>query len=176
MSKYKSVKEFDEWVDAIYREFNKHSKIRHEDVIRLHNKSSNNIISTTDGIYILTYIPNKSKLILINKCNGKSGYARWDESIPFNGKIALAVAYARYCKIEIPKVRKYLTTENLSKFNLGSTISCYSHLLNDFQEFEYIAPDTKHRNRIIIRTDTGRMESVDLGENVWFLKEDDDNE
>lgn len=176
MSKYKSVKEFNDWVDTIYKEFKKHSKLNPNDVVKLHNHSSDGInTSTSDGVYFLTYIPHKGKLILINRYNGKSGYAKWDESIPFDGKIALAVAYARYCKIEIPKVRKYLTKENLSRFSLGSTISCYSHLFNDFQEFEYIAPDTKHENRIIIRTETGRMESIDLGENVWFLKEDSDN-
>lgn len=175
MSKYKSIKEFNDWVDTIYREFKKHSKLVQEDVVKLYNNSSDGIATTTsDGVYILTYIPNEGRLILINKYNGKSGYARWDESIPFNSKVALAVAYARYCKIEIPKVRKYLTKENLNTFILGSTICCYSYLINDFQEFEYIAPDTKHENRIIIRTETGRIESVTIGENVYWVKEKDD--
>jgi hypothetical protein len=175
MNKYKSVKEFNDWVDTIYKEFKKHSKLIQEDVVKLYNNSSDGISTTTsDGVYILTYIPDKGKLILINNYNGKSGYARWDESIPFNGKIALAVAYARYCKIEIPKVRKYLTQDNVYKIPLGSTICCLSSVFGTEHEFEFIAPDTKHNYRIIIRTDTGRIESAAIGENVYWVKEKDD--
>ncbi|MBO7212291.1 MAG: hypothetical protein J6V44_14995 [Methanobrevibacter sp.] len=59
-------------------------------------------------------------LRLTNIVNGKSGYSKKNTFDKFDAKIALAVAWARYCKNTIPKLKTYLTKEQFLDLENGN--------------------------------------------------------
>lgn len=53
---------------------------------------------------------------LTNAQNGKTGYSKLNrDDISFNYRTALAVAWTRYCKNEIPKLKKTITSLTINK-------------------------------------------------------------
>ena len=59
-------------------------------------------------------------LRLTNLINGKSGYSKKNTGDKFDAKIALAVAWARYCKNTIPKLKTYFTKEQFLDLENGN--------------------------------------------------------
>lgn len=59
-------------------------------------------------------------LRLTNIANGKSGYSKKNTFDKFDAKIALAVAWARYCKNTIPKLKTYLTKKQFLDLENGN--------------------------------------------------------
>lgn len=82
--------------------------------------------------YIISLSGNK--LTIFNTKTGKSGYSKKSIHEPsFNYETALAVAWARYCKNEIPIVKDFITEDNIQSIQNGNIIQdVYSCLLSEY--------------------------------------------
>lgn len=66
---------------------------------------------------------NGNKLTIFNTKTGKSGYSKKSIYEPsFNYETALAIAWARYCKNEIPIVKDFITEDNIQSIQNGTII------------------------------------------------------
>lgn len=68
----------------------------------------------------LIVMKNHDNLRIINITNGKSGYSKRNVGDFFDAKIALAVAWARYCKNTIPKLKTYFTKKQFLDLENGN--------------------------------------------------------
>lgn len=59
-------------------------------------------------------------LRITNVINGKSGYSKKNTGDKFDARVALAVAWARYCKNTIPKLKTYFTKEQFLDLENGN--------------------------------------------------------
>ena len=80
-----------------------------------------NVISC--GEYILSLSADRKKFRITNPISGKTGYSKMHKGeIAFNYRTALAIAWARYCKDEIPMVKVSLNTETMKNIVYGTVI------------------------------------------------------
>jgi hypothetical protein len=106
---------FDIWVDRILDNCYKVTGITFKDVKNIHGSFLTKAILSDEEFSELYDIPckkfgkflivmrNHDTLRIINITNGKSGYSKRNVGDFFDPKVALAVAWARYCKNPIPK-------------------------------------------------------------------------
>ncbi|MBO7212290.1 MAG: hypothetical protein J6V44_14990 [Methanobrevibacter sp.] len=110
-----SKEKFNIWVDRILDNCYKVTGITFKDVENVHGSfltkgllSSEEFSDLYDDPYekfgkFLIVMKNHDNLRIINIINGKSGYSKRNVGDFFDAKIALAVAWARYCKNPIPR-------------------------------------------------------------------------
>lgn len=133
MLKY-SPSQFDNWKTRILNDCKKVSGIEPCDLDFLFNYPVN-IPVTVRGVTVVDPVPaviykngyvismNRSKLRIFNVTTGKSGYAKESLYEPsFNYETALAIAWARYCKNEIPIVKDFITEDNIQSIQNGTII------------------------------------------------------
>ena len=161
--------QFNEWVDRLYNECVKVTKFTCEDVEYLYyteigcfRKQPNllyEFVDTQQGKltgtcskflsdFIITF--NNGYFRLINLKNGKSGWSKKSYCEPkFDSKVALAVAFARYCKNEIPKVEKLNRIINFEKIKSGTEIF-YSGT-SSWRTVKFISIDPDDPSQIILK-------------------------
>ena len=133
MLKY-SPSQFDNWKTRILNDCKKVSGIEPCDLDFLFHYPVN-ISAVERGIRVVNTVPaviykngyvisvNCSKLRIFNITTGKSGYSKKSIYEPsFNYETALAIAWARYCKNEIPKLMKFITEDNIQSIQNGTII------------------------------------------------------
>lgn len=162
--------QFNRWVDRLYNECVKVTGFTYEDVDYLYytkigcirqkpdllmtisSDSCNTRIDTArKGNYIVT-VCGVCNLKIINLRNGKFGWSRQCYTEPcFDPKVALAVAFARYCKDEIPKVEKRNRIIDFEKVKFGTEIF-YSGR-NTWRTIKFIGfdPDDSAKTLIILK-------------------------
>lgn len=163
-------KEFYEWSDRMYEEAVKVTGITKEIVEYLYYRDigcfrkaperlhffNDGLFEETDtcrkGNYIITFCTDgRSTFKIINLKNGKSGWSKMPYFAPeFDGKVALAVAYARYCKNEVPKVKKNLKTI-ISFTNIEPGTELYCRTKSNFKTVKFIAVDPDEPSNIILK-------------------------
>ena len=90
-------------------------------------------------------------LRITNVINGKSGYSKKNTGDKFDAKIALAVAWARYCKNTIPKRKTYFTKEQFLDLENGNVF--YS---NNGQEFTVIGIEPHTKDMMVVYRERDR--------------------
>lgn len=143
MSNTKEVSkiEFDEWVSKMIRDCMHNTGI-HDDAIKeiasypyveQHKRLfwNMNFIYTSKGQkgtalehhQFMVYISEDGNYLRItNVINGKSGYSKKNTGDKFDAKIALAIAWARYCKNDIPIQENTLTMDQFKNLKSGTII------------------------------------------------------
>ena len=132
MLKYSPV-QFDNWKTRILNDCKKVSGIETCDLDFIFHYPVNmsatergiRVVNSHSVIYKNGYIIslNGNKLTIFNTKTGKSGYSKKSICEPsFNYETALAVAWARYCKNEIPKLMEYITEDNIQSIQNGTII------------------------------------------------------
>lgn len=163
-------KEFYEWSDKMYKEAVNVTGITEDIVEYLYYRNIDCFRSKPEGLsvfydglleesdtcrkgnYIITFCTDgRSTFKIINLRNGKCGWSKMPYFAPkFDGKIALAVAYARYCKNEIPKVKKNLK-QILSFNNIEPGTELYFYRESNFKTVKFIAVDPDEPSTIILK-------------------------
>lgn len=95
MSKYLTASEFDQWIKDYYREF------CGRDDFAAHVFGADSIANKKHGI------------IIINKHNGKVARSYCHPEDKWDYTIGIAIAYAHYMGVEIPKIDKSFFIEDL---------------------------------------------------------------
>lgn len=162
-------KEFYEWSDRMYKEAVNVTGMTKEIVEYLYYTNihcvrskperlyvfNNGLFEETDtcrkGNYIITFCSDsRSTFKIINLKNGKCGWSKMSYYTPkFDGKVALAVAYARYCKNEIPKVKNLKTIISFNNVEPGTELYCHSK--SNFKTIKFIAVDPDEPSNIILK-------------------------
>ena len=157
--------QFSWWVDRLYNECVKVTGFTYEDVDYLYYtkigciRQKPNLLMTISGDTridtarkgncIVTLCEHRD-LKIINLRNGKFGWSRQCYSEPyFDPKVALAVAFARYCKDEIPKVDKIKRIFNFEEVKSGTEIF-YSGL-GSWRTVKFISIDPDDSSQIILK-------------------------
>ena len=163
-------RDFYEWSDRMYKEAVRVTGITKEIVEYLYYRNIHCFRSRperlylfNDGIheesdtcrkgnYIITFCTDgRSTFKIINLKNGKCGWSKMPYFAPkFDGKVALAVAYARYCKNEVPKVKKNIKTI-ISFNNVEPGTELYYTGKSDFKTIKFISIDPDEPSNIILK-------------------------
>lgn len=171
---------FYDWVNRMYQECKRVTGICAEAVETLNDKSIGcfrelpyGYMEFTDTLknkgvdtfrkndYIITF---RSDFKIINLKNGKCGWSRMPYFTPkFDGKVALAVAWARYCKCEVPKVETVKRIVDFSKVKSGTEI--FFSGKSEFRTVKFISIDPDDCSAIILKVtyDTGETRFV-----TWY--------
>ena len=108
-------------------------------------------------------------LRITNVINGKSGYSKKNTGDKFDARVALAVAWTRYCKNTIPKLKTYFTKEQFLDLENGNVF--YS---KNGQKFIAIGiePQTKDMMVVYRERDRNLKEIVTIPyiENTYSFK------
>lgn len=147
-------------------------------VIYTNKRQRGNVL---DHHQFMVYISEDGNYLRItNVINGKSGYSKKNTGDKFDAKIALAIAWARYCKNDIPICRTYITKEHLRNLSAGTvfydTISgtkmkfVGTDPMNDINIIVWIIEDENRASLASIYPEDNKF-STKL--NSLFTKEDD---
>lgn len=161
--------QFSRWVDRLYNECVKVTKFTCEDVDYLYytkigcfRKQPNLLCEFVDiqhnkltgtctkflSDFIITLKGGYFRII--NLRNGKSGWSKMAYCEPeFDAKVALAVAFARYYKNEIPKVEKLNRITDFEKVKFGTEIF-YSGI-SSWRTIKFISIDPDDSSQIILK-------------------------
>lgn len=132
-------KQFEHWVERILNDCKRVSGIEASDLeflfhypisvsatdrnVKVIKKTLDKANVISCGEYILSLSADKKKFRITNPISGKTGYSKmYKGEIAFNYRTALAIAWARYCKDEIPRVKVSLNTENMKNLTYGTVI------------------------------------------------------
>lgn len=133
MSKYLSESEFDQWIKDHYREF-----CMSDDFIA-HVFGAENISNKKHGI------------IIINKHNGKVARSYCHPDDKWDYTIGIAIAYAHYMGIEIPKIDKCFFIEDL----VGKEVKWYQFPNGDIPTTVFVTPYKKGGYQVVVNKLTG---------------------
>jgi hypothetical protein len=172
MSNAKKVSkiEFDEWVSKMILDCIKNTGI-HDGAIKELASFPNveqskrlfwnmNFIYTNKGPkgtvlkhhQFMVYITEDGNYLRItNVINGKSGYSKKNTGDTFDAKIALAVAWARYCKNTIPKLKTYFTKEQFLDLENGNVFYSKSG-----QKFVAIGVEPQTKDMMVVYRERDR--------------------
>lgn len=158
MLKY-SPYQFDNWKTRILNDCKKVSGIEPCDLDFLFHYPVNisavergiRVVDSLSVIYKNGYIIslNGNKLTIFNTKTRKSGYSKkslYESS--FNYETALAIAWARYCKNEIPIVKDFITEDNIQSIQNGTIIR--DVFSNKNQEYIFIGNYPYDLNSIVV--------------------------
>jgi hypothetical protein len=103
-----SNENYQDWISRMYNDCNSVTGFNVYDVQSV-NKFTDKNRCYKNGDFVI-YVTKNGETRITNIKNGKSGYSRCNFNLnTFDPITALAIAWARYCKCEIPKVKEYLT-------------------------------------------------------------------
>lgn len=123
MEKYLSVEKYNKWLDRIYDDCPIHKGAAYTAYTLGYCKMTN---------YIVIWNNKNATLRIVNLKTGKTGWSKLHKKDRFNSKIALALAWARYCKYNIPKVHNFLSIETFAN------MKCGTHILDTYFNDEYV--------------------------------------
>ena len=167
---YLSQKDYDDWIERMYNDCKKVTGFGEEEaeyvyyptiisnpelefgICRFNSTTRNSPDKTVirKGDFILCKLDFCMDFRIINIRNGKTGWSRksvWECN--FIGKVALAIAWSRYCKCEIPRLRQYVTLDNFKNIGNGTILeydgdSCFERVV-------FIGADPEVPNEMILK-------------------------
>lgn len=116
--------QYNKWVYRMVRECNKVTNLHPQDVYDILNSTYSNIhIENLNG-FCLSYDRQQRKIAIVNVKSGKKG---WSKCLKYdfdnyNANIALAIAWARYCKNDIPICEETLTRKQIKSLKSGTIL------------------------------------------------------
>lgn len=120
--------------------------------------------------YMVTYNNKQSILRIINTKTGKVGWSKKNKRDEFNSKIALAIAWARYCKYNIPKVHNCLSLETFANMKSGTPV--HDTYFND--DYRFVGINPVFNNQVVLMPDKNGVQtfvSIDVCSDRFVLKE-----
>lgn len=161
MDRYISVADYDKWLDRIYNDCPIHKDIAYTAHTLGYCKSDN---------YIVVWDSKKAILRIFNLRTGKTGWSRLNKKDRFNSKIALALAWARYCKYNIPKVHDFLSLETFANMKCGTHV--HDTYFND--DYRFVGINPVFNNQVVLMPDKNGVQtfvSLDVCSDRFVLKE-----
>ena len=137
MEKYLSVKKYNKWLDRIYYDCPIPKDTAYTAYTLGYCKVTN---------YIVMWNNKNATLRIVNLKTGKTGWSKLNKKDKFNSKIALAIAWARYCKYNIPKVHDFITIDSFTTMKSGTSI--FDTYFND--EYIFVGINPVFHNQVVV--------------------------
>ena len=134
MSKYMTEQQFKEWVDKYYWEF----------------REGNNFVLYVFGDEV-NAANSPHGVIIINRKNGKIARSYCHPDDEWDYETGVAVAYANYMGVEIPKVEKSYWIEEL----VGKEVKWYQFPNGDTPTTVFVTPYKKEGYQVVVNKLTG---------------------
>lgn len=161
MEKYLSVGKYNKWLDRIYNDCPIHKDIACTAYTLGYCKRDN---------YIVIWNNKNATLRIVNLKTGKTGWSKLNKKDRFNSKIALAIAWARYCKYDIPKQYDFITIDSFTTMKSGTSI--LDTYFND--EYIFVGMNPVFHNQVVVmpsKTETQTFMSSKTGTQTFMSLE-----
>ena len=131
MSKYVTAQAFEKWVERYYQEFQRRG----------------DFVAYDFG----TETTKRRGVIIVNRSNGKIARSYCHPDDEWDWKAGVAIAYAHYMGIEIPKIDKMFFIEDLA----GKEVKWYQFPNGDIPTTVFVTPYKKGGYQVVVNKLTG---------------------